>query len=380
MFIRLSRSLSAGLIMLIMSLAWLPENVLSARSAVLEEARKESGLVLSVRTSPTALFENHQFISDPDIMNAVKNPKWQQTSEVPRFSDLYVNEQRLGAPLLRLDTSGQLWDETYKKRLELPSKAVVKLRQAADALHELHYGKLLDWQEAEKLFSRKSIFVIKDMETGLTFRVQRRAGHDHADVQPVTKADTEVMKQIYNKGWTWDRKAIIAEKDGKQIAASMNGMPHGGDGIPENGFSGHFCVHFLNSSTHKSDAPDLPHQLMVYKAAGMLRNYFADSSPLQLGQSLIEALHHDDTEMVLTLTEGLSQEQSAALLQHKQDWSSIRRKDGRELPQEESLLSDVQLEAETMHITRGKRLLHVQSHFVRTSPISPWELKELNLS
>ncbi|MCM3628631.1 hypothetical protein M3194_14805 [Paenibacillus glycanilyticus] len=376
---RFTRWMACGIFMVLLVLASMPGNAVYAKSSH-GESRSAASLLLSVRTSPSALFEDHIVINDSDFVNAVNSPSWQASDETPRLTDLYISREASTSLLLRVDSSGRLWDDNRRKLLILPAKAEAKLNQAAAALRERHYGKLLDWQEAEKLFSRKAIFVIKDMETGLSFRVQRRAGHDHADVQPVTKADTEIMKQIYNKGWTWDRKAVIAEKDGKQIAASMNGMPHGGDGIPENGFSGHFCVHFLNSSTHKSDAPDLPHQLMVHKAAGMLRPYFADSSPYRLGQSLIEALHHEDPEMVRLLTEGLSSEQSVALLQQKQDWRSIRKKDGRELPGQESLLSEIQLEAEILHATRGKRLLQFHSQFVRTSPVSPWEMKELTIS
>ncbi|WP_139230761.1 hypothetical protein [Paenibacillus catalpae] len=375
---RFNRNLACGIFVLFLSLslAFLPE---AGSAAGMEENSARSGLLLSVRTSPSAQFENHVAIDDPDIVQAVKVPKWHATDEMPRFTDLYISREGVSPVLLRVDTNGNLWNEAQMKMIVLSGKAAVKLNQAAASLREQHYGQLLDWQEAEKLFSRKAVFVIKDMESGLSFRVQRRAGHDHADVQPVTKADTEIMKQIYNKGWTWDRKAIIAEKDGKQIAASMNGMPHGGDGIPENGFSGHFCVHFLNSSTHKSDAPDLPHQLMVYKAAGKLRSFMADATPYQLGESLIEAIHHDEYEMIRLMTEGLSKEQSEALLRHKTDWRSIRRKDGRELPQEESLLSEAQLEAEILHSTRGRRFVHFHSRYVRTSPISPWELKELTV-
>ncbi|WP_317981905.1 hypothetical protein [Paenibacillus glycanilyticus] len=381
LFHRFKRMKACRMIVLALALAWLPENNLHARSAVTkEEMNGHSGLQLMVKSSPTAIFEDHDMIKDPDIVKAVHSPNWQASDEVPRFSDLYISREGVSAPSFRVDASGRIWDETQSKMLVLPGKAAANLQQSAEALRAKHYGQLLDWQEAEKLFSRKAYFVIKDMETGLSFRVQRRAGHDHADVQPVTKADTEIMKQIYNKGWTWDRKAIIAEKDGRQIAASMNGMPHGGDGIPENGFSGHFCVHFLNSSTHKSENPDLPHQLMVHKAAGKLRNYFADSSPYLLGQGLIEAIHHEEPEMIRLLTEGIPKEQSEALLSQQQDWRSIRRKDGLELPQEESWLSEVRMEAETLHATRGKRLMRFHSMFVRMSPISPWEMKELIVS
>ena len=53
------------------------------------------------------------------------------------------------------------------------------------------------------------------------------------------------MKTIYQGKWSWQRKAIIVElEDGRRLAASMHGMPHGAGAIRGNNFNGHFCVHF----------------------------------------------------------------------------------------------------------------------------------------
>ncbi|MDQ7862438.1 hypothetical protein RCO48_19805 [Peribacillus frigoritolerans] len=45
----------------------------------------------------------------------------------------------------------------------------------------------------------------------------------------------------------------------QMIAASMHGMPHGA-GALQNGFSGHFCVHFSGSITHRLKNEDLSHK------------------------------------------------------------------------------------------------------------------------
>ncbi len=72
------------------------------------------------------------------------------------------------------------------------------------------------------------------------------------------------MKMIYGGKWSWKRKAIIIELDnGRRIAASMNGMPHGGGAIRENKFYGHFCIHFKDSKTHVTGNIDMAHQIMV---------------------------------------------------------------------------------------------------------------------
>jgi hypothetical protein len=98
--------------------------------------------------------------------------------------------------------------------------------------------------------------------------VQRRGGSKHADCQPLTAEDTAVMRKIYGGQWSWARRAIVVSLDGKHMAASMNGMPHGAGAIKNNDFDGHFCIHFLNSRTHESNKLDSAHQAMVKKAAG----------------------------------------------------------------------------------------------------------------
>lgn len=131
------------------------------------------------------------------------------------------------------------------------------------------YGELLPWDEADRDFSMYATARIIDIYTGLSFRVQRREGINHADVQPLTAEDTAIMKEIYGGTWSWERKGIIVETGGRRIAASMNGMPHGAGRIEGNNFPGHFCIHFLGSTIHPSGM-DLRHHREILKAAGKL--------------------------------------------------------------------------------------------------------------
>jgi hypothetical protein len=160
-------------------------------------------------------------------------------------------------------------------------------------------GELLPWSEVQNLIPRQSKFQVLDPETGLVFSVQRRAGSSHADVQPLTKKDTEIMKQIYAGKWSWERRAVIVVTEhNERIAGSMHGMPHGGDGIPGNAFKGHFCIHFLGSTTHKSGQTDPGHQWMVHKAAGRIESYAASLSPDGLIAAWIVALNQQDESMI----------------------------------------------------------------------------------
>ena len=132
-------------------------------------------------------------------------------------------------------------------------------------------GKVInsDWWSGSisTIFKRGSIATVTDVDTGLSFQVKRTGGTNHADVQPLTSADTAIMYRIYGNKWQWTRRAIWVTVGGSTYAASMNGMPHGdSDSMPDNNFDGCFCIHFLNSRTHTGNRLDAAHQAAVAKA------------------------------------------------------------------------------------------------------------------
>jgi hypothetical protein len=188
----------------------------------------------------------------------------------------------------------------------------------AELINE-YYGQYISWSEADILFQRNQNAFITDMETGLSFQVVRKAGSYHADVQPLTAKDTEIMKQIYGDNWSWKRRAIILTVGGKKIAASMNGMPHGAGSIKNNNFPGHFCVHFLESKVHKSRNVDLAHQLMIAKASGKIEEQIHQASPKKLIVIFFTALKQHDWNMAgLTLGYKNEKEKKAAFTKLKQ--------------------------------------------------------------
>ena len=125
-----------------------------------------------------------------------------------------------------------------------------------------------DWwtSDIQKVFARGVVATVTDVDTGISWQVKRSGGSNHADVQPLTAADTAKMKQAYGGTWSWNRRAIWVTINGVTYAASMNGMPHGTGSITTNNFDGHHCIHFLNSRTHTENRWDTQHQAMVQKA------------------------------------------------------------------------------------------------------------------
>jgi len=150
-----------------------------------------------------------------------------------------------------------------------------------------------DWfTTVKKVWERGENAVVTDVETGLSFSVKRTYGTNHADVEPLTKEDTQIIKDIWG-GFSWERRAVIVEIDNYVIAGSMTAMPHagldsaaankyvrgrsGGDGygvnldaVKNNGCSGVMDIHFKNSRTHTTNVVQKVHQDMIKKAAAYL--------------------------------------------------------------------------------------------------------------
>ncbi|HBF38996.1 MAG TPA: hypothetical protein DDW50_16970 [Firmicutes bacterium] len=125
----------------------------------------------------------------------------------------------------------------------------------------------IPWSIVNQLWDEGEMATITDIATSKSFQVRRLYGYYHADVEPLSKADTETMLEIYGGKWSWDRRAIVICLHNFLIAASMNGMPHGRKSIIGNGFPGQFCVHFLGSRTHEGGMVDPDHLAMIKQAA-----------------------------------------------------------------------------------------------------------------
>ena len=160
-----------------------------------------------------------------------------------------------------------------------------------------HQIEMLPWEEVNKILPKFSKFTVMDVETGKKFKVQRRAGSHHADVQPLTSIETKIMKEIYEGKWSWKRRAIIVIHKGQWIAASMHGMPHGA-GALQNNFPGHFCIHFHGSTTHRTNFMDLSHKLMILKAAGKLKEYTGSADPYEIISAYITGYKQQDASII----------------------------------------------------------------------------------
>lgn len=165
-----------------------------------------------------------------------------------------------------LDKTGTADAKTLKK-LYSSSAPKNKLgdstsKPASGAVQEMDW-----WQSGiQQIFARGSTATVTDVKSGISWKVYRSGGTNHADVQPLTAADTAAMKRAYGGTFSWNRHAIWVSIGGKRYAASMNGMPHGNGSITTNNFDGHHCIHFTNSRTHGTNRVDEAHQAAIKQA------------------------------------------------------------------------------------------------------------------
>jgi LysM repeat protein len=130
------------------------------------------------------------------------------------------------------------------------------------------FGELLDWEWARWIYNPGSIATVTDVETGLRWRIRHLGGSNHADSEPLTAADTRIMRQAFGGQWSWNARAVLLEVNNRVLAASINGMPHDIETILNNDFPGHFCLYFFNSRDHTTNTVQADHQAMVLRAAG----------------------------------------------------------------------------------------------------------------
>jgi len=150
---------------------------------------------------------------------------------------------------------------------------------------------LVSWfNGAENIFKIGMVATVYDVDTGTSFKLKRTYGTNHADVEPLTAEDTAIIKKLFGGQWSWERRAVIVDVDGRKMAASLAGMPHAGldsaaanayinsrsggygkgtnlDAVKGNNMDGVLDLHFLNSKTHGTNRVNEAHQRMVKKAA-----------------------------------------------------------------------------------------------------------------
>ncbi len=105
---------------------------------------------------------------------------------------------------------------------------------------------LAHWfNDVKKNYRAGQIYTVYDPATGLGWALKFYAMGNHADSEPLTQQDTDIMYKAFGNTNTWNPKPVYARMpDGRWILATMHNTPHLSGSIKTNGFDGHLCVHF----------------------------------------------------------------------------------------------------------------------------------------
>ena len=106
--------------------------------------------------------------------------------------------------------------------------------------------KLLHWyNDVKKSVSTGQQLTVYHPGSGISFRLRIYSRGAHADSEPLTLRDTQLMNKALGAP-SWNIRVVYVKlPDGRWTLASMHNRPHLSGNIRDNGFDGHLCVHFL---------------------------------------------------------------------------------------------------------------------------------------
>lgn len=158
------------------------------------------------------------------------------------------------------------------------------------------YGEYVFWEKIKYELEGHPNLKIIDFETGLSWMVtvcnKNVKKSFHADVEPSSMLDQKKSTQLWG-GFSWKpRPVLVIMPDKRRIAASIHNMPHAGiddapyldkvtkrtgnygegynrDYVKNNGMSGHVCLHFAGSKSHKTKSKIPEHQKAIKIAANL---------------------------------------------------------------------------------------------------------------
>ncbi|MCL2620386.1 MAG: hypothetical protein FWD97_05570 [Defluviitaleaceae bacterium] len=111
---------------------------------------------------------------------------------------------------------------------------------------------LLSWHYLRTALPMHTHIQVYDIWSGRTYVVRNFSNGQHADVEPLTATDTEIIRSIVGS-FSWDPRPVIVSWGDRTVAAAINSMPHGGSTIHNNNFNGHICLHFYQSRPHNGN-------------------------------------------------------------------------------------------------------------------------------
>lgn len=130
----------------------------------------QSTVVISVRTTPSATFEQKLVLNPKDAVQLLKASKEEEASYPAALSDIYLLISWKGkSRTYRMEKLGVFWSAAESKRLILSPKATKLLQKYCAELKARHYGMSIPWNEVKQLVPRKAPFPSSIWKKGFRF-------------------------------------------------------------------------------------------------------------------------------------------------------------------------------------------------------------------
>ncbi|MET3291645.1 UNVERIFIED_CONTAM: hypothetical protein ABID98_004215 [Brevibacillus sp. OAP136] len=340
---------------------------------VMVGAKEAPSSIITVTTSPDSPFCTTLEIKQPAwLAKRILRSRSVAAKVQPELPRAQIT---IGDREFVFDSYSQLFEPARQTQLVMSNAVRKQLEKWVYLAENAHYGQPLDWAKVKDDFARMDFATVTDLETGESFHVQRRAGSNHADVQPLTSEDTATMKRVYDGKWSWKRRAILLTIDGHTYAASMHGMPHGAGAIAGNNFPGHFCIHFQGSSTHRRNEPDPSHSLMILKASGKLKQELMQATPMRVVDIFLTSLHeHDRSTQLMTTANDFQMpfpsEELETFKRESEEWQNRN---------PDLLVATIPVELSCKWVDRREQKNTWTFRLERVSPGSRWKITNISL-
>ena len=171
-----------------------------------------------------------------------------------------------GTKIKVVGMDGDFFQITNGKTLGyIPKGAISKTKPSKLAIMASKV-QLVDWSKANRAFPKGCNVQIYDIMSGITIKVHRLGGENHAELEPATAEDTAKLLKACGGKFSWDSRPVILHFGDVYLAAAINTMPHGEQSIKNNNYDGQFCMHLPGSKTHGTESVNVNHQAAIQAA------------------------------------------------------------------------------------------------------------------
>lgn len=190
-----------------------------------------------------------------------------------KFSDITENAVRKFQSNNSISPDGKVGTSTLQKMLSNDATRcpinpeITKLFGPGDSGTVSDRGALSNWESIGTQFSVSAEVTVTDLYTGQTYSVTRTGGVNCAQVVTTGTEDFATYTETFGGGESWEHRSVLVRVGAATYAASIFGMPTGGQALNDSGMKGYTILYFNNSKTDILSFPDEEARVALTRAA-----------------------------------------------------------------------------------------------------------------